>query len=133
MGGRWIRITTKSKDLKEAKVIAEEQYMDARYRAKHNIPVISRKLKDVAKLAIDRMEKAIDAGHGKKTYRDYIQAINRYFIPYFGDQHMDKITTNEMMEFAKWRIEHMWKLPKASTLSNHNVALNRIFDEALLH
>jgi hypothetical protein len=49
--------------------------MDARYRAKNNIPVITKRFKDVAKLAIDRMEKSIEAGQGKKTYRDYIQAI----------------------------------------------------------
>jgi integrase len=133
MAGRWIRITTKAKDLKEAKAIAEEQYMDARYRAKNNIPVITKRFKDVAKLAIDRMEKSIEAGQGKKTYRDYIQAINRYLIPYFGNQHIDKISQNVMLEFAKWRIEQMGKLPKASTLSNHNAALNRVFDEALLH
>ena len=33
-GSRWIRVTTKEKDLKEAKEIARELYTDARYRVK---------------------------------------------------------------------------------------------------
>ncbi len=35
---------------------------------------------------------------------------------------------NEILEFAKWRIEHKGKLPKASTLSNHNATKAQIPD-----
>jgi Phage integrase, N-terminal SAM-like domain len=119
--------------LKEARQIAVDLYSDAKFRLKHNIPVTSKRFKDVAKLAIDKMEKAIESGTGKKTYVDYIQAIHKYLIPHFGNQHMDKITQNDIVEFSKWRTEQMKKLPAASTISNNNCALNRVFDEALLH
>jgi integrase len=131
--GRWIRVTTKTKKLDDAKKAAKDLYLESQFRLKHNIPVISKKFKDVAKLAIDRMEKVIEGGTGKKTYVDYIQAINKYLIPYFGNKSMDKIDANEMIEFSKWRVEQMRKSPAASTISNHNAALNRVFDEALLH
>jgi integrase len=133
IGNRWIRITTGEKDLKEAKEVASDRYLDAKYRVRHGVPVQTKRFKDVAKLSIARMQTAIDGGHGKKTYRDYVQATNKYLIPYFGSHHVDKITAADMQKFAEWRVEQMGKQPKASTLSNHNGALNRIFDEALLH
>jgi len=73
------------------------------------------------------------AGEGKRVYRDYIQAINRYLIPFFGNRHVDQVTYAAIQEFNVWRVEQMGKQPKASTLNTHNSALNRIFDEALMH
>jgi hypothetical protein len=37
-GSRWIRVTTKAKDLNDAKEVARELYTDARYRVKHGTP-----------------------------------------------------------------------------------------------
>ena len=116
-GGRWICVTTKTKDLDEAKDAARELYMDARYRVKHGIPAQSKRFKDVAKLAVDRMQKAISGGEGKSVYRDYIQAINNYLIPFFGLHHVDRITYSLIQQFAAWRIEKMGKQPKASTIN----------------
>ena len=122
----------KTKDLKDAKEAARELYMDARYRVKHGIPAQSKRFKDVAKLAVDRMEKAMSAGEGKRVYRDYVQAINNYLIPFFGNHHVDHITYALIQEFSAWRAEKMRKEPKSSTINTYNSALNRIFDEALM-
>ena len=131
-GSRWIRVTTKTKDLDEAKEAARELYMDARYRVKHGIPAQSKRFKDVARLAVDRMEKAMAAGEGRRVYRDYVQAINNYLIPFFGTHHVDHITYPLIQAFAAWRVEKMGREPKASTINTYNSALNRIFDEALM-
>ena len=69
---------------------------------------------------------------GKRVYRDYVQAINNYLVPFFGPHHVDNITYPLIQAFAAWRIEKMRKEPKASTINTHNSALNRIFDEALM-
>jgi hypothetical protein len=130
---RWIRVTTKEKNLKDAKHAARELYLDAQYRVKHSIPAQSKRFKDVAKLAVDRMEKAMEAGEGRRVYRDYVQATNNHLIPFFGTHHVDRITYPLIQEFAAWRIKKMGKEPKASTINTHNSALNRIFDEALMH
>jgi hypothetical protein len=131
LSGRWIRVTTKTKDLDEAKEVASELYMESRYRVKHGIPAQSKRLKDVARLAVDRMEKALSAGEGRSVYRDYIQAIDNYLVPFFGQHHVDH-TYPLIQDFAAWRIAKMRKAPKASTINTHNSALNRIFDEALM-
>lgn len=36
-----------------------------------NVAPITRTFKDMARLAIERMDKETDAGHGKITYKDY--------------------------------------------------------------
>lgn len=57
-GNRWIRVTTNQKNINDAKEVARELYTDAHYRLNHGIPAQSKRFKDVAKLAIDRMGKA---------------------------------------------------------------------------
>ena len=57
-------------------------------------------LKDVAKLAIDRTQKALAGGQGKKVYRDYIQAASNYPIPYFGAHHIDRINYALTQQFG---------------------------------
>jgi hypothetical protein len=59
-------------------------YMESRYGVKHGIPAQSKLFKDVASLAIGRMEQSTLAGEGKSVYRDYIQAIDNYPAPFFG-------------------------------------------------
>jgi integrase len=99
---------------------------------KHGIPAQSKRFKDVARLAVDRMEKAISSGEGRRVYRDYIQAIDNYLVPFFGQHHVDHISYPLIQAFAAWRAEKMHKEPKSSTINTYNSALNRIFDEALM-
>jgi tRNA U38,U39,U40 pseudouridine synthase TruA len=72
LDGRWIRCSTKEKNLDRAKEIAKDRYQESKYRVRLGIPAQSKRFKDVAKLAIDRMQKAVDSGEGKKVFRDYI-------------------------------------------------------------
>ena len=124
MGRRWICVTTKTSELSEAREIAAELYLDARARSKLGLPALSKRFEDVAKLAIDRMEKAVNGGEGKRVYRDYIQATNNYLIPFFGRYNVDNITYPLIQQFGAWRIEKMRKSPKSSTINTHNSALN---------
>jgi hypothetical protein len=136
--GKWERTTTKCEDLTDAKSKAVELVTNAWFREKNDLPIVSKRFKAVATLAIRRMEdvqKSVNANaapiRGQATYKTYIQAINRYLIPFLGNHNIDKITNPVMYEFAKWRIVEMGKVPSASVINNHNSALNRVFDEAL--
>lgn len=130
--GHWVRISTKCRDLEEAKVAAKAQMVEYQFRQKHQLPVVSKKFADVARLAIAEMRKALEADRGKKTYRDYIIVIERYLIPFFGSMVVSNIDYEKLKEFDRWRAEKMGREPKASTLNTHNSALNRVFDEAVL-
>ncbi len=77
------------------------------------------------------MKSALESKTGKVAYNDYIRATEKYLIPFFGSTHIDNIKQQDFDAFNAWRIEQMQKKPAASTLSNHNAALNRVFDKAL--
>ncbi len=82
------RVTTKERDLKIARQVAEDLFLEARFRHKNGIPTQSKRFKDVADLATKRMESALEEGVGKRVYRDYVLAINNYLIPFFGKHHI---------------------------------------------
>ena len=77
------------------------------------------------------MRKQLDAGLGKKVYRDYIVCIERYLIPFFGAQYVTSINYEKIQQFYEWRREKMGSEPKASTLNTRNSAMNRVFEEAV--
>jgi integrase len=129
--GRWVRVSTKCKQLDDAKKAARELYVEYKVRQKNGLPVISKRFSDVAAVAIAEMEKQVNAGAGKKSYHDYTSVLKKYLIPYFGDKFITSITYEELQRFGKWREQEMGHAPMKSTLNTHNSALNRVFDEAV--
>lgn len=132
VGGKWLRNTTKQADLKDAKLAAVDIVTNAWFREKNNLPVVSKRFKHVAKLAIKRMNDLLDNGQGKVTYKHYIQAINKYLIKYLGNHNIDKIDYALLNKFSVWRVIQMRTTPSQSCINTHNSALNRVFDEALI-
>jgi integrase len=129
--GKWIKASTKAEELKEAKSNAVEIVTNAWFREKNDLPIVSKRFTQVANLAIKRMEDTEQSGEYKKTYKTYVQAIQKYLIPFFANHHVDRIDNNLLIEFNNWRIKEMNRHPSKSVLNNHNSALNRVFDEAV--
>lgn len=130
--GIWQRASTKERDLKKAKTKANELRIEAEIRKRSNLPVITRKFRDVAKLAVERMEHEIRSGNGKVSYADYIRVIEEYLIPALGKRSITNIDYTALDELDAKRIEQMGKAPSQSTMLTHNAALNRVFDEAVI-
>lgn len=128
---RWVRVTTKARQLADAKETAKTLYMEYRFRAKHDLPIVSKRFDAVARLAVLDMQTQLDAGTGRKVYRDYITATETYLIPFFGAKYVHNISHVELREYAVWRAAKMGREPKASTITTHNTALNRVFEEAV--
>ena len=89
--GKWIRTTTKQVKLEDAKQAAVKLVTNAWFRVENDLPIVNKRFKYVALLAIKRMQDLLDNGQGKVTYKHYIQAINNYLIPYFAQHNVDKI------------------------------------------
>lgn len=130
--GVWQRASTKERDLKRAKARAHELRMEAEIRRRSNLPVITRKFRDVARLAVERLEHEIAVGKGKRSYTDYIRVINDYLIPILGKKSITSIDYQALDELNIKRAELMEKVPTQSTMLTHNAALNRVFDEAVI-
>ena len=136
--GKWTRTTTKIEKLADAKREAMEIIVRARVLEKEGILVTSKKLKTVAQLAIKRMDEQLQHGHGKVTYKRYIQVINSYVIPLLGKYNIDKIDYAILATYEQERKTKMNEKrtvainPSQAVINMHNVALNRVFDEGLI-
>ena len=131
-GKRLIK-TTKTDDLEAAKEVALRLYYEVDARIQNKLPATTRKFKDVARHAMHRMEAELEQGVGKQAYKDYIQVLNKWLIPYFGGTDIAKLDLAAVTAFDAWRTEQNGKVPAQSTINNHNAALNRVLDEAELN
>ena len=131
-GKRLIK-TTKTEDVESAKEVALRLYYEVDARIQNKLPATTRKFGDVAKHAIARMKTEIREGVGKQAYRDYVQALNKWLIPYFGTTDVAKLDLAAVTAFDAWRTAQSGKVPAQSTINNHNSALNRVLDEAELN
>ncbi len=109
--------------LKKTKTKANELRIEAEIRKRSNLPVITRKFRDVAKLANERMEHEIRSDNGKVSYADYIRVIEEYLITALGKRSITNIDYTALDELDAKRIEQMGKAPSQSTMLIHNAAL----------
>jgi integrase len=131
--GKRLVKTTKTEDIETAKEVALRLYYEVDARIQNKLPATTRKFGDVAKHAINRMETEIHEGVGKQSYKDYVQALNKWLIPYFGTTDIAKLDLAAVTAFDAWRTAQSGKVPAQSTINNHNSALNRVLDEAELN
>lgn len=131
--GKWYSKATKEKELDEAIARAHITFMEFKVKAENNLLVNSKRFRDVADRVIKKLQAELDNGGGKVTYRDYIQALNKYHIPFFNRTYITSIDQESINAFNKWRIEKFKRIPAKSTLLTHNSAMNLVFKEAIEH
>lgn len=130
--GIWQRASTNEYELDKAKESAQKKLIEAELKKRMNLPILTRKFRDVAKFTITRFENDAKQNiKGAANYKEYAQITIKYFIPFFGNYNIDKISYELLEEFDLWREEKMGKAPKYSTILNHNAVLNHIFNEAI--
>lgn len=131
VGGIWQRASTKHRNLNEAKEFAKELRITAEIRKRNNLPVITRKFRDVAKLTVERLKKKLDDGDGKVSYKDYIRIIEQNLIPILGNRLITNIDRDALDHLASERTKLLGRALSKSTALSQNAALNLIFDEAV--
>ena len=129
--GSYQRVSTGTSDLAEAREKAHELYLEAQFRKKNKLTPSTRYFRDVAKHALDTIDKDLASHSGKEIYREYKVIIEKYLTPFLGKYHIDNIDYPLLEKFDEWRAEKMGKVPTYSTVLNHNAALKRVFDEAI--
>jgi integrase len=129
---KWFRSSTHEHEMNAAIKSANMIYMEAHMRHRFHVAPVSKLFRDIALSAIKRMEEEMRAGEGRVIYKDYIFIINKYLIPAFKGKFVDRITYDDIEDLNVWRMNKMRKVPVKSTMKNHNAALNKVFDEAIL-
>lgn len=133
IGNKWIRTTTKQKELARATKTAQDIYLRARFREDEGLPIVTKRFDTVAKQTSNKLLAALKANEGKKVFEDYVRVIKNYLIPFFGSYNITSIDFALMERYAIWRKNKIGHEVKASTINTHNSALNKIFEEAMLH
>ena len=128
---KWHRISTKERNAEYAGKVACEEYDRARFLDDEDIVITSKKFGAVAKAVAESLQAQLDGGKGKVVYQTYITVINKYLIPFFKNYNINSIDYETLVKFDEWREEEMGKKPRASTITNHNTALNRVLEYAV--
>lgn len=135
----WYSKATGEKELSKAKTKAIELRTEYRIMISNNVPIHKTRktkthaFKTISALAVTRMEDAQKNGIGKVVFADYIAALGKYLIPYFGDMNIrDAIGAQTLLDFDTWRIKELGRNPAKSTVLTHNSAMQRVLDEAVI-
>ena len=121
---KWIRATTKETQLDFAINKAKELLVEAEIRKRSGIPVVTKRFKDIAMLAIDRMERDLKGGLGKSIYKDYIRIINEHFIPSLGQRLITNIDYDALQQYYDDREARYGLAISNSNRKTQNAAFN---------
>ena len=132
VNNKWIRATTKETQFDLAVNKAKELLVEAEIRKRSGIPVVTKRFKDIAMLAIDRMERDLKGGLGKSIYKDYIRIINEHFIPSLGQRLITNIDYDALQQYYDGREARYGLAISNSNRKTQNAAFNRVFDEAIV-
>ena len=127
---KWHSQSTYATDKDEAIANAEHIYRTVQIKTEAGLTPITKTFKQIAVDELANMAQAMANGVGKRTYRDYTFAINKYLIPFFGTYTIEKITIELVKDFEGWRIAMMGKIPMSSTKRNHASAYIRVINLA---
>ncbi len=133
VANKWMAKTTKERDLDRAIDRAKRLLFEAQLRKESNLPVVTRKFRDIAKLAYQQMEEeqADPKAKAPVSYDQYKKIIKEYLIPYYGNFLIDKVDVNSLDGYREFLASEMGRAPAYSSMRKHNVTLNRIFDKAI--
>jgi integrase len=129
---KWVRATTKETEYELAVIKAKDLLVEAEIRKRSGIPVVTKRFKDIAYLAIDRMERDLRGGLGKVIYKDYIRIIKEFFIPSFGQRLITNIDYDALQDYYNDREARFGAAISNSNRKTQNAAFNRVFDEAIV-
>ncbi len=130
--GEWLIASTKLRDREKAIEKAKDLKRIAELKKEANLPVVTKKFKDIARLTKQRMDDKAKKGEAPVSYNVYKRIIDDFLIPCLGNKNVDKIDYAALKQYEEDRATLMGKEPAYSTVRKHNVTLNYIFEEAIL-
>lgn len=131
INGKWISRTTKQRVKSKAITAAIKVKAECDFMLAHGIAIQTKAFRDVAEMAIKRMDEALPGTKGIGSFENYKLFLNRYHVPFFDRMHITSIDRAKLMEFDTWRIESAGRQLTQSTIKSHNAALQKVFDEAV--
>ena len=128
--GQWHAASTNTENPDLAQTQAIAIYETVKVKIGAGLAIVTKTFKQIALDELANMAQALHNKLGKRIYRDYAFAINKYLIPFFGQYEISQITNELLGDFESWRISEMGKTPMASTKRNHASAYIRVINLA---
>lgn len=135
----WYSKATGETDLQKAIIKAVQLKTEFGIMISNNFPVHAIRrtkkhlFKNIAELAIKRMEDALDNDTGMVIFETYIRTLRKYNIPFFGEMNIRETTdAKALLEFDAWRTKLLGRTPAKSSISTYNTAMSRVYDEAII-
>ena len=129
--GKWYCKSTKEVEKEQAIAKAQLLRMEWKIKAETGTLTKSKRFRDVAEKTISDMKFELEHNGGKITYKDYINALNRYHIPFFDRTFITSVDQQKLREFDIWRMKKAGRELAKSTILNHNAALQMVFKQAI--
>lgn len=129
--GTWHRVSTRKASVEHAIAVACDLYDEARYRQRLGLAHRTHTVAQIAAVCCAELRTKIDGSTGKTASHDYLSCIERYFVPYFGERHLEQLTHTDVREFELWRDRQMRRKPATSTLYNFTSAWNKLIETAV--
>jgi hypothetical protein len=89
---KWHSTTTNTDDIEQGKINAIAIVETVKIKTDAGLALTTKTFKQIALDEVKNMTSAINNNTGRYCYRDYIFAINKYLIPFFGAYEVEKIT-----------------------------------------
>lgn len=124
--GKWIRESTGTTVLRDAKEWAIEQHGKMMYRVQHRQVPRTKLVRD----ACDQYRMDLDA-NPIASINEYKTIMRKWIEPYFGGTKLDEITPQSLVAWNKWKAEQHGKAFSKSTLTSHNACLSNVLNTAV--
>ena len=120
---KWMARTTKERNLNKAIERSKRMLFETQLRKESNLPVLTKKFRDIAKIAKQQMldELANPKMKAPVSFNQYVKIIDDYLMPFFGNKNIDTITYEELDVYHEDLKVKMGRSPAYSTMRKHNV------------
>ena len=140
-----VRRSTRTTDLAEAKLAAEELYEELRFRQRNNEPLKKTTFKQVADDYLRKVARDVAEGRLSKGRLTLVKGtLRRYLLPFFGTRFINTIGRVDFSEYDEWRLSY-WttgigaglkvanaaKVPSQKTLAMEQSILRLLFRHAV--
>ena len=95
---KWMARTTKERDLNKAIERSKRMLFETQLRKESNLPVLTKKFRDIAKLTKQQMQDELANPKMKApiSFNQYVKIIDDYLIPFVGNKNIDCINYDEL-------------------------------------
>lgn len=135
LNGRNWRVSTKEKDLPDAKHFAEDWYIELKGKSQAGVLKAGRKFKEAAEKFLEEYPIITQGDRSPYHIQQKEQKLRAIILPYLGEKVLAEITAGTIQEYRLHRAKtcKTGKPPTRSTMHQEIVAIRQVLKTAIRH